>query len=68
MGIIKMLSKEHSVVIKLPASCSRGKNGLIHVETPNEKTKEYYKILGVEVPSNVRLDSFKTKVLSLKNV
>ena len=48
--------------------CSRGKNGLVHVETPNKKTKEYYKILGIEVPSNVRIDSFKAKVLSLKNV
>ena len=48
--------------------CSGGKNGLVHVETPNKKTKEYYGILGVEVPSNVRIGSFKAKVLGLKNV
>ncbi len=48
--------------------CSKGRNGLVRVETPNKKTKEYYGILGIEVPSNVRIDSFKAKVLSLKNV
>lgn len=48
--------------------CSRGKNDLVHVETPNKKTKEYYNILGVEVPSNVRIGTFKTEVLSLTNV
>lgn len=45
--------------------CNKDRNGLVNVETPNKKTKEYYNLLGVEIPSNVRIDAFKHKVLCL---
>ena len=48
--------------------CNRTKTELVNVETPNKKVKEYYGILGVDIPSNVRINSFKTKVLKLKNM
>ena len=45
--------------------CNTDHNGIVNVETPNKKTKEYYNILGVEIPSNVRISVFKHKVLCL---
>lgn len=38
--------------------CFRNKGGLVTVETPNRKTKEYYKILGVQVPAHVKTGEF----------
>ena len=45
--------------------CNRNRNGIVKVETANKKTKEYYKMIGIEIPSNVRIDTFKHKVLRL---
>jgi len=45
--------------------CNRNQNGLVNVETPNKKTKEYYKLIGVDIPSNVKIDAFKHKVLCI---
>lgn len=48
--------------------CNKNQNGLVNVETANKKTKEYYQLRGIDIPSNVRVDSFKHKVLGLNNV
>lgn len=43
--------------------CHRDNRGRVHVETPNKKTNEYYKLMGVSVPSMIRVDQFKKEVL-----
>ena len=48
--------------------CNRNRNGIVNVETANKKTKEYYKMIGIEIPSNVRISSFKHKVLRLREM
>ena len=45
--------------------CRRDKHGRVYVETPNKKTKEYYELMGVQIPSMVRVDQFKNKVLGI---
>ena len=46
--------------------CHRDSQGRVSVETPNKKTKEYYNLLGVQVPASVKVDQFRSKVLQLK--
>lgn len=43
--------------------CHRDNNGRVHIETPNKKTKEYYELMGISVPSMVRIDQFKNELL-----
>lgn len=43
--------------------CYRNQNGIVNVETANKKTKEYYQILGIELPSIVKIEPFKHNVL-----
>lgn len=45
--------------------CHRDNHGRVRVETPNKKTKEYYKLINIEIPSMVRIDQFKQQVLDL---
>ena len=45
--------------------CSRDNHSRVYVETPNKKTKEYYNLIGVQIPSMVRVDQFKNKVLGM---
>ena len=45
--------------------CNRNRNGLVNVETPNKKTKEYYKMISIDIPSNVKIETFKHKVLCI---
>lgn len=45
--------------------CFRNKTGLVTVETPNKKTKEYYKLLGVQVPAHVKTDEFIKDVVGV---
>jgi hypothetical protein len=46
--------------------CSRDRHGLVSVQTPNKKAREYYKLLGMDVPAHVKIDNFKRKILHLK--
>jgi len=48
--------------------CHRDNNGRVSVETPNKKTKEYYKLIGIEIPSMVRVEQFKRKVLGISEM
>lgn len=45
--------------------CFQNKTGVATVETPNKKTKEYYKLLGVEVPAHVKTDEFIKDVVGV---
>ncbi|NLM78612.1 MAG: hypothetical protein GX173_11090 [Ruminococcaceae bacterium] len=45
--------------------CRRDNHGRVYVETPNIKTKEYYNLMGVQIPSMVRVDQFKNKMLGM---
>jgi hypothetical protein len=46
--------------------CFRNHCGMITVETPNKQTKEYYALLGISIPSFVKVDEFRSNVLNLK--
>jgi hypothetical protein len=46
--------------------CFRNHCGMITVETPNKQTKEYYALLGISIPSFVKMDEFRSNVLNLK--
>lgn len=35
--------------------CARKNNGIVTVETPNKQVKEYYKLLGLQIPAHVNL-------------
>ena len=35
--------------------CARKNNGMVTVETPNKQVKEYYKLLGLQIPAHVNL-------------
>ncbi len=45
--------------------CFRNNNGMVTVETPCKQVKEYYKLLGLEVPAHVKVDSFMKENLLL---
>lgn len=45
--------------------CSRKKNGIVTVETPNKQVKEYYQLLGIAIPAHVNLKTF-SKSMGLK--
>jgi transposase len=45
--------------------CFRDNNGCVTVETPNKLTREYYGLLGLSIPSQVKINEFKTEVLKL---
>ncbi len=47
--------------------CSHhAKNGIVTVDSPNRQVKDYYKILGIEVPAHVEENSFREKNLVIK--
>ncbi len=47
--------------------CSHNaKNGIVTVDSPNRQVKDYYKMLGIEVPAHVELDSFREQNLGIK--
>ena len=60
-----LLEKWDVMLLCIAVMCNRNRNGIVNVETANKKTKEYYKMIGIEIPSNVRINSFKHKVLRL---
>lgn len=39
--------------------CFRDQNHNVIVETPNKKTKEYYKYCGIKIPSSINTDQYK---------
>jgi hypothetical protein len=41
--------------------CFINKAGIVTVETPNKKVKEYYKLFDIEIPSHIRIDKYKDK-------
>lgn len=43
--------------------CFRNKSGIVTVETPNKQVKQYYSMLGVKVPSHVKLPVFIDEVM-----
>ena len=46
--------------------CLRNERGIVTVETPCKQVKEYYKLLGLEVPAHVNIESFMKGNLLLK--
>jgi hypothetical protein len=46
--------------------CCRDKHSLVSVQTPNKKTREYYKLMGISVPAHVGIDDFKRNILRLE--
>lgn len=46
--------------------CFRGKADNVTVETPNRQIKEYYRMLDIEVPPNVKLNPFMKSVIKLE--
>jgi hypothetical protein len=46
--------------------CFRDSKGNVTVETPNKQTREYYGMLGISVPSRVKIDEFRRDVLGLE--
>jgi hypothetical protein len=46
--------------------CNRDRHGLVSVQTPNKKTREYYKLLGMDVPAHVKVDDFKREIFRQK--
>lgn len=38
--------------------CFRSSNGMVTVETPNKQVKEFYKLLGIDIPAHVKLSAF----------
>ncbi len=45
--------------------CFRNHSGMVTVETPSRQVKDYYKIIGTEVPAHVKVDDFRKDVLGL---
>lgn len=45
--------------------CFRDKEGMITVETPNKKVKEYYKLLDINVPAHLDSNGFRKDVLKI---
>ena len=46
--------------------CLKDRNGMVTVETPSKQVKGYYKILGIEVPAHVEVESFREKNLMIR--
>jgi hypothetical protein len=46
--------------------CFRDDKGIVTVETPNKITKDYYALLGLSVPSRVKISQFRYGLLQLK--
>lgn len=45
--------------------CFRNKNGKVSVETPNRKVKDYYKLLGIDIPAQVNTEQFMKNALGI---
>lgn len=46
--------------------CFRNNSGMVTVETPSRQVKDYYKMIGIDVPAHVEVKQFRKDVLSLK--
>lgn len=46
--------------------CFRNNNGMVTVETPSRQVKDYYKMIGIDVPAHVEVKQFRRDVLDLK--
>jgi hypothetical protein len=60
ISISELVGKTQSLM------CNRDRHGLVNVQTPNKKTREYYKLMGLNVPAHVKIDDFKREILRLK--
>ena len=45
--------------------CFRNNSGMVTVETPSRQVKDYYRMIGVEVPAHVDVKDFRGDVLGL---
>lgn len=45
--------------------CFRNNSGMVTVETPSKQVKNYYQLLGLEVPAHVEINNFKKIVLGI---
>lgn len=45
--------------------CFRNSSGMVTVETPSRQVKDYYSLLGIEVPAHVEVEKFKKNNLKL---
>ena len=45
--------------------CFRNKSGLVTVETPSKQVREYYDLLGLQVPAHVDVNGFMKDVLGI---
>ena len=43
--------------------CFRNRDGMVTVEAPNKKTKEYYQLLGIQIPAHVQTNEFVRDVI-----
>ena len=46
--------------------CFRNRDGMVTVETPGKKVKQYYKLSGIEVPAHVDTGKYIRNVLDIK--
>lgn len=45
--------------------CFCNNAGMVTIETPSRQVKDYYKLLGVEVPGHVKVDQFRKDILGI---
>lgn len=43
--------------------CYRNRHGIVTVETPSKQMKEYYRLLGIDVPAHVDLNKFTASIM-----
>lgn len=55
----KLISKTQSLM------CTRKRNGDILVDAPNKQVRELYEEMNVAVPSNIKVEQFKKKVIGI---
>jgi hypothetical protein len=46
--------------------CFRNRDGMVTVETPGKKVRQYYKLAGIEVPAHVDTGKYINNVLNIK--
>ena len=56
---VKLISKTQSLM------CTRKRNGDILVDAPNKQVRELYEEMNIDVPSNIKVEQFKKKVIGI---
>lgn len=46
--------------------CFRNRDGMVTVETPGRKVKDYYKLLGIQIPAHLKTNDFIRDVIRVK--